>query len=281
MTALQGFAGGTATATTPAEPGAVAAARQPGACGPLVAKPDGTAWDCTFAEDFSGSALDRTTWTAETSMTSGEGGALACYVDDKSTVSVGGGALQLSVRKASKPLTCDGQRGRYAAGSVSTFWRFSQQHGRFEARMRNTATTAPGLQEAFWLWPDVRQSTGTWPAAGEIDVAETYSQHPSLAIPFLHYTADDNGGPVPGLNTAWDCIAQRGEWNTYTLVWDAERLEVQVNDRTCLVNTSGDPAFQKSYILALTQGLGSGTNAYAGGAPMPASMQVDYVRAWR
>ena len=57
----------------------------------------------------------------------------------------------------------------------------------------------------------------------------------------------------PGLNTAWDCVAQRGEYNTYTLEWTATRLEIKVNGTTCLVNTSGDPAFQKPYIVALTQ----------------------------
>ena len=148
--------------------------------------------------------------------------------------------------------------------------------------MKNTATTAPGLQEAFWLWPDARvPSNDYWPAAGEIDVVETYSQYSYLAIPFLHYTWYDNWGPVPGTNTAWNCAASRGVWNTYTLLWDAERIEIQVNGVTCLVNSSGDSAFQKPYIIALTQALGVGSNAYTGSAPMPATSEIDYVKVWR
>ena len=80
----------------------------------------------------------------------------------------------------------------------------------------------------------------------EIDISETYSQYPDLAIPFLHYTANDNGGPIPGTNTAWNCTAQRGVYNTFALEWTATRLEIFVNGTSCLVNTSGDPAF-KSY----------------------------------
>ena len=123
--------------------------------------------------------------------------------------------------------------------------------------MKVTETAAPGLQEAFWLWPDDRYPSATvWPAAGEIDIAETYSRYPDLAIPYLHYTAWDNWGPQPGVNTAWDCLAPRGEWHTYTLSWTDTRLRIEVDGQHCLTNDSDDPAFDKPYIVALTQALG-------------------------
>src|SRR5690606_7294021 len=138
----------------------------------------------------------------------------------------------------------------YGSGQVTTFYKFSQQYGRFEARMLVPESSGPGLQEAFWLWPDVRYSTtATYPLSGEIDINDTYSQHPQLGIPFFHYAADLLG-PLPGVNTAWDCVAHRGEWNTYTLEWTASRLEVFINGQSCLVNTSGDIAFRKRYIVA-------------------------------
>ena len=135
----------------------------------------------------------------------------------------------------------------YVAGMVTTYRLFSQQYGRFEARIKNTATTAPGLQEAFWLWPDDRYTTATTGrAAGEIDIAETYSQYPNLAIPFLHYTVDDNGGPVPGLNTAWNCAAKRGVYNTYALEWTADPPgDLRQRRRPAWSTPRGDPAFKK------------------------------------
>ena len=260
-------------------------ATQYDACGARPLKPDGSAWSCTFDDEFSGTALDRTKWLPQTVFTSGSASAFACYGNDPSTVNVADGSLNLSVRRTATPVSCqvNGQQAstNYLAGMVSTYRLFSQQYGRFEARIRTTATTAPGLQETFWLWPDDRvASTALWPYAGEIDVSETYSSYPNLSIPFLHYAADA-GGPHPGLNTAWDCAAARGQWNTYTLVWSATRLEILVNGRTCLVNTSGDPAFQKPYIAAFTQALGTTGNEYDGRAPIPATMNVDYLRVWR
>ncbi|MCW2766425.1 MAG: glycoside hydrolase family 16 protein, partial [Nocardioides sp.] len=129
--------------------------------------------------------------------------------------------------------------------------------------------------------PDDRVATAAyWPAAGEIDVVETYSTYADLGIPYLHYSAYDNGGPIPGTNTAWNCVAARGVFNTWTLEWTASYLKVMVNGRTCLVNRSGDAAFQKPYIAAFTQALGAEGNVYDGRAPMSATMQVDYLRVW-
>jgi beta-glucanase (GH16 family) len=211
-------------------------------------------------------------------------GSYACYRDHPDNLAVGNGVLRLTVRKEPAPVACahPGMApSQFTSGGVMTYHLFSQRYGRFEARLKNTATTSPGLQEAFWLWPDDRQNIPVyWPEAGEIDIIETYSQYPNHAIPFLHYTYNDNGGPIPGTNTAWDCLAARGEWNTYALEWTANRLEIFVNGRSCLVNTSGDPAFQRRYIMALTQGLGVGTNGYTATTTTPASLLVDYVRVW-
>ena len=255
------------------------------ACGIQPLKVDGTAWTCTFNDDFTGTSLDRTKWAPQIVFSTGGTAAHACYLDSPYTIAVANGVLNLTVRKLAKAVTCvvNGIRltTRYVAGMVSTYHLFSQQFGRFEARIRTQYTTAPGLHEAFWMWPDDRiPSTEKWPAAGEMDISETYSVYPNLSIPFLHYSAD-SGGSQPGVNTAYDCTANRGQWNTYTLEWSPSRIEILVNGTSCLVNTSGDRAFLKPYILALTVGLGVGKNALTWKTPFPATTNIDYVRAWQ
>lgn len=254
-------------------------------CGIQPVKPDGSLWSCTLDEEFNGTALNRSLWMPQTDYAEGTQAAHACYLDDPSVVNESGGSLNLTVRKVATPVSCSfaGMSGptNYVGGSVSTYRLFSQQYGRFEARIKTAATTAPGLHEAFWLWPDDRvASTTLWPNAGEIDVSETYSRYPNLSIPFLHYSADVYGNLL-GTNTAWNCTAYRGQWNTYTLTWTPTRLEIKVNGRTCLVNTSGDLAFRKPYIAAFTAGLGAAGNVFDGRAPMPATTSVDYFRVWK
>ncbi len=261
------------------------AATSSDACGPQPAKLDGSLWSCTFLDDFSDSTLDRSKWTPQTMFATGVKGAHACYLDDPTVINESGGSLNLTVRKVNTPVSCSfgnlSGPTNYVAGGVMTYRLFSQQYGRFEARIKNTATTYPGLHESFWLWPDDRVASGTtWPVAGEIDVSETYSAYPSLSIPFLHYWAD-YFGPLPGLNTAWTCVAYRGQWNTYTLQWSDSQIQILVNGNPCLTNFSRDSAFRKPYIIALTQALGASGNAYDGRAPLPATTSIDYVKVWK
>ena len=254
------------------------------ACGIQPLKADGTPWTCTFDDEFNGTALDRSVWLPQTEMVTGTPFAYACYVDDPATVSVAGGSLNLSVLRTEPTAACDmAAPTPYVAGMVTTYHLFSQQYGRVEARIRNTAASVPGLHEAFWLWPDDRYPApfSLFRSTGEIDVSETYSVYPSVSVPYLHYNANLFGMPEPGVNTAWNCAAARGVWNTYAVEWSPSRIDISVNGTTCLVNTSGDPAFQRRYIIALTAALGGTGNGYDGSAPLPATMNVDYVRAWQ
>jgi beta-glucanase (GH16 family) len=258
-----------------------------GACGATILKASGAPWTCTLADDFDGTALNSSIWRVHDDHYTG-GEVTACNVDSPDTISVHDGALHLSVIKG-EPVTCTGLNGAptttpYAAGRVTTYHAWSQQYGRMEARVKTAASTEPGLHEGFWMWPDTRYPEGQaeWPNNGEIDIAETRSNLADRAVPFLHSVDDLLGSITSGANanTAWNCAAQRGVWNTYTMEWTPDRVEIFVNGQSCLVNTSGNEAFKKRYILVLSQGLGIGSNTLTSSTTVPATMDVDYVRAW-
>ncbi|MGH3413291.1 MAG: glycoside hydrolase family 16 protein [Marmoricola sp.] len=258
------------------------------ACGVRPQKPDGSYWSCTFHDEFNGTHLDNSKWMPQTRYVSGSRDAHACYTDSARNVSESGGSLNLTIRREDSPIFCAkkklGSTADYSSGSVMGYHRWSQEYGRFEARIKAAPTSEPGLQETWWLWPDERYDNSVlrfWPAAGEFDISETYSMLPGLSIPYLHYTLNDNGGAKPGINTSYTCKAQRGEWNTYALTWSPDRIAIATNGKTCLVNTSGNPAFKKRYIMAFTQALGHGKNAPTSKTPFPATMKVDWVRVWK
>jgi beta-glucanase (GH16 family) len=237
-------------------------------------KENGKAWQCSFADNFNGKQLNKGRWKSFYDKVPSQKGS-SCRRPKNAKVA--NGQLRLTVKRTGKAVGC-----QFTNGAVSTYHRFSQKYGRFQARIKVRATREPGLQESFWLWPDDRiESNVKWPAAGEIDVAETYSQWPDLAVPFLHYTANDNGGAKDGLNTAWDCKAKRGRWHNYTLLWGPDKIIINVDGKRCLRNTSGDRAFKKKYIVAFTQSVGMRGNRPTPDTPLPATMQVDYIRVWR
>lgn len=265
------------------EAAAMAWTPTPDACGPKVKKTRALGyWNCTFVDDFDGTALDRTKWVPATYFVIGTPELHACYRDDPANVNVADGVLNLTLVSLDAPAECSvaASPTRYMSGAVTTYRLFSQQYGRFEARIRTTATGAPGLHEAFWLWPDERFSKIDWPASGEIDISETFSVYPDISGSYLHYSAD-RYGLLYGVNAA-NCAANRGEWNTFDVEWSASRIETFVNGTSCLVNTSKDRAFRKRYIINLTQALSAADwNQLDETTPLPATMQVDYVKVWK
>lgn len=251
---------------------------------------DRTTWGCTFDEEFNGTSLNRSIWSPQVNFPTGDQNTHSCYMDDPRTISVNNGALHLSMVKipSTNSIPCGSLSAiptTYISGQVSTYHTFGQEYGRFEARLRNVSTSASGLQEDYWLWPDDRYGTtvpvdSSVPGNGEIDVVELFSVYPHFAVPYLHYTVTDNTGAQPGINTA-NCPAERGVWNTYDLVWNAQYLAIYVNGTLCLANTSQNKAFNKPYITLFSMAMGSGTDAFSSAAPIPATLDVDYARAWQ
>ena len=244
---------------------------------------------CTFDDEFNGSSLDASKWTVQTTAsggyTTGPTGEKACY--ETPNVEVADGLLSLTAQRQAS-FTCRKSKATFTtdltAGSVVSLGKFDQTYGRFEVRAKIPATSAPGLQETLWLWPVDDVAYGpTWPQSGEIDFAEFYSKYSSLVIPYLHYVASSYQ-PV----TAYNCRINVGQFNVYGLTWRPGLLSIDVNGRTCLTdayrasNAPNPAPFDKPFFLALTQAIGSNNgNAPTSATPLPATTQVDYVRAWK
>ena len=221
----------------------------------------------------------------QTIFRSGTADAWACYIDDPSVISVHDGALHLTVRKLPEPAAVrrpeerpDAVRLRHGVDvpavqpAVRPLRGADQEH-------RHHGSRTPGVLLAVARRPlQHRAVAGRRRDRHRRDLLAV--PRPRRPVPALHgdtTTADRSRGSTPPGTAS----PSAGYYNTYTLEWTATRLEIQVNGTTCLVNTSGDPAFQKPYIVALTQLMGAGGNAYTAAAPMPATMTIDYVRVWQ
>jgi len=265
-------------------------------------KPGGGKWTCTFDDEFDASTGDatalNTSWwvpqvTATSGYTTGPLGNEACYVNSPNNISVSGGALHLTARKEAAPFTCAGLiTTQYTAGMVSTYNTFNQTYGRFEIRALLPQTTATGLQETLWLWPINDTLYGAWPASGEIDLSEFYSQYPTLDIPYLHYNytpATTNPATNTNTPTTYNCQINPTQYNNYALTWTPGTLTITINGNPCLTDnyipdndlTTPAPIHQPVF-NARTQALGINTNAFnPTTTPLPATTSIDYVRVWK
>jgi beta-glucanase (GH16 family) len=265
----------TTTTATPATPGAPN-------CTTTPVKANGTPWVCTFVDNFDGTTLDTSKWLVQTTAASNYTIGGECYMDDPKNVSVSNGSLQLTVRKEAAPVTCGPRTSSFTGGTVNTYRKWSQTYGRFEIRAKFPTATVKGLHSALWLWPDNPVKYGAWPASGEIDIAEMYSQYPDRVIPFIHYL------PLKLTQTNNYCTLKVDDWHTYVAEWTATTITISFDGKVCVKDTisarglAAPKPFDHPFMIALTQGLGVGGNAPdPATVQVPATTSVDYVRVWQ
>ena len=257
----------------------------------------GSTWTCSFDSEFTSTSLDTNQWTPIT--TAGQryiSGLTACFVNSPNNISVGNGYLSLTARK--RGVIRSSVKHPFLASSLNTpavpsYDRlFSQAYGRFDVMASSRWRTVAGLQSSLWLLPQNETKFGAWPASGEIDIAETYSEYPTLAIPFIHYSFDP-GTANPSTNTNIvtndACTIDPSQFNDYVVEWTPNTITMIYNGKTCLIDhwapssplTRPQP-FNQPFFINLTQALGVWTNNFNPlNTPLPATSQIQYVRAWK
>lgn len=266
--------------------------REPGPvdeCGERPQRADGSYYECTFHDEFDGTALDTSKWlvgeTRYSGMTNSHGD---CLVDNGETIGVSSGILRVTALRQLDEFVCKSPLGDFvttsSAGTVSTRGRFNQAYGRFEFRAKMPAE--PGVQgshSALWLFPQ-DPSYGVWPHSGEIDVAEWFSARPENVYPSVHYYGD-----VPLERSGGDCAMPTSSsgFHLYALEWTTEVMRFYYDGRLCFShvwNPEGleRPApFDKPFNLIVTQVWGHAWNAPTEETADTSTLEVDWVRAWR
>jgi beta-glucanase (GH16 family) len=238
----------------------------------------GGRWKCSFDDEFNGTSLNTANWQPQLTASSGYvTGGPDCYVDTPDTISVSGGHLNLSALRVA-PFPCTARyESSYQVGMVSSSELFSQTYGVFEVRAKIPATTFPGLQETLWLYPQ-NLTYGPWPASGEIDLAEFFSNKAGYDVPYVHYEKSSSDANA----TAFGCTINQHSFNTYAVDWTPSSITILTNGQVCLVDrpTGGPAPFDQPFFISLTQALGVGANAPTSSTPLPATTEIDWVRVW-
>jgi beta-glucanase (GH16 family) len=256
----------------------------------VIYKSGGTPWTCTFDDEFAGSTLDTTHWTAMNSAATGYTTGIDCYAARQVTVS--SDELVLTVNRLVKPAPCLGTRisSQYLTGMVTSQNLFSQTYGRFEMRARLPAGS--GLHPVFWMLPASPTHNGSY-EYGEIDAAEAYGASPNYVSPHLHYVT------TPGnANSGTTCYVRNTKFvdHTYALEWTSTQMTFSYDGTTCWTTTwapaypyapqgatSPVPFDQPFYMMVqlAVDGPSVPFNQVSAATPLPAKMYVDYVRAWQ
>ncbi len=175
-------------------------------------------WTLSWQDEFSGTSLDTTKWTAERTDDPANNERQA-YRAAQFTVS--GGNMVITSQNTptgGKPYVSGRARSNYA-----------QRHGRWEVRA--DLPTSKGMWPAIWLLPDVSQYA--WASQGEIDIMENRGNQPNLTSSAFHYIQYPNNQ----FRASEQTTAQFGTaenyhtgFHTYAVEWDASKVRFFVDD---------------------------------------------------
>ncbi len=194
-----------------------------------------TSWQLVWQDEFSGSALDRESWTI-VHMPDPYNEELQYYPDrpansDNANVRVEDGVLVIEARRE------EYEHRRYTSGRINTKGKREFLYGRFEARLKQPAEV--GLWPAFWMLGANIDEVG-WPACGEIDILEGKGRLPSWTSGALHRGPD----PEHNLITSGDHALPEGDfhsrWHVLAVEWEPEQIRWYVDK--VLYNTVDKPA---------------------------------------
>jgi beta-glucanase (GH16 family) len=254
------------------------------ACGTKLAKSSGGTWSCSFVDNFDGTSLDTTKWVYQDTALTGFTVSATCFRPGQN-VQVRGGVLRLLVTKSATPRTCKSPVGDfstpYQGADISTWGKFSQTYGRFEARVKFPSYRGAGLHSGFWLNPQ-DSAYGAWPNSGEVNIAEFFSVWADRAFPTLHYP----GSTVN--DTGIDCmIGSLDVFHTYAVEWSSTKMTFSLDGKACFTRSwvpssplVAPQPFDKRFYVSLTAIAGGGANAPTSATPFPATTAVDYVKVW-
>jgi len=243
----------------------------------------------SWYDEFDGSRVDPTRWSFELGTGSQFGlngwgnNELQYYTSRTTNARVADGLLTITARRESY----GGQA--YTSSRLTTRGHFAQTGGRFE--MRAALPLGQGLWPAFWMLP-ATSSYGGWAASGEIDIMEARGQDPGKVVTTIHYGGSWPNNEYRGVTLTLPQGGSIADFHTYAVEWDVSptpQLRWYIDDRlawqTSDWSSSGGayPApFDKPFNLMLNLAVGGNfVGGPDGSTPFPATMQVDYVRAYQ
>lgn len=236
-------------------------------------------WQLVWSDEFSGPAgdlPDAEKWTFD--LGTGQDGwgnqELQNYTNHPGNVSLNGlGHLVITAKQSGDNFT---------SARIKTQGLFSQQYGRFEARLKTPY--GPGLWPAFWMLGDNIETVG-WPQCGEIDIMELRGQQPHIIHGTIHGPGYSGGNPVTK-NYSLSNARFDTDFNIFAIVWDENKIDFFVNDylyqRITPDDVPGEWVYDQPFHIILNVAVGGN---YVGfplpQTPFPQQMTIDYVRVYQ
>lgn len=236
--------------------------------------------DYTFNDDFdgpAGSAPDPAKWAYDLGGGGWGNNELEIYTNARANSYLDGNSNLV--------IAATMTNGVYSSARLKTLGMFSQVGGSFEARIK--INSQRGIWPAFWLMGQNISTVG-WPQCGEIDTIEDFGYN---TIESSVHAPNNYAVPETTYNQSFD-LAGDTNWHTYRVdigaegvVFSRDGYEYGHTPATfcppaAWVFGPPEPNNGGMFIL-LNVAVGGNAGVPPATTKFPASMLVDYVRAWQ
>jgi beta-glucanase (GH16 family) len=253
---------------------------------PTPAYPWKGTWTLAWSDEFAGtngSSPDSTKWVFETGGGGWGNQELQTYTSRAGNVHIQDGSLAITAAK--ETLTgSDGITRNYTSARLKTAGKFSQQYGKFEARIK--IPSGHGMWPAFWILGD-NIGSARWPACGEIDVMENIGHELSIVHGSMHGPGASGGKALTAPYTLPNGQKFSDDYHTFALEWEPNVARFYVDGNLYETRTPADlPAgatwvYDHPFFILLNLAVGG---AWPGSPDQstifPQTMLVDYVRVY-
>jgi beta-glucanase (GH16 family) len=196
----------------------------------------------------------------------------------------GRGHLILVARVAPAGLTCYYGACRYTSAKITTRGKFHASPGLVEARIR--LPMGQGLWPAFWMLGASYPAT-SWPNCGELDIMENHGSQPATISSAIH--GPGYSGQTPFAHaTSLQGRDFSSDFHRFSVAWDSTLVRFFVDDTLhysvarAAVEHRGSWVFDQPFFVILNLAVGGTFDGDPqSDAILPATMLVDYVRAYR
>jgi beta-glucanase (GH16 family) len=248
---------------------------------PSSPPPEGWSFETTPAwqDEFDYTGLpDRTRWSFEEGGNGWGNHELQYYTRSLRNARVGDGVLTITARRQK----IDGND--YSSARLRSKGKGDFLYGRFEVRARLPA--GRGTWPAIWMLP-TDQAYGGWPKSGEIDIMEHVGYDPGRIHITMHTEAYNH--PLGTQKTATHVVDDATtQFHRYRVDWTPATIRGYIDDAQVyeFTNEGTGPAawpFDQRFHFLLNMAVGGDWGGKEGVDEdiFPASLQIDYVRAYR
>jgi beta-glucanase (GH16 family) len=241
-----------------------------------------------WSDEFSGSTLDGSKWSFDTSRNKVGwfNGELQYYSADRpQNLRLEDGKLIIEARKDGDSLSKlpDWGGEHYSSAKIDSRGKASFRYGFVEVRAK--LPCAVGTWPAIWMMPE---GSDPWPEGGEIDIMEQVGAEPNLIYSTLHTKAYNH--TIGTQRSAQRPVASScSAFHRYQLDWRPDVITIGVDGRGILRHrrqpTDGmaEWPFDRPFDLIINLAIGGDWASQKGidDAALPQRMEVDYVRVWQ